>query len=54
MRKGFCEEVKIEEDGSVYFTLEEMGEKTRFMECVVEFDNGEFVLFANDSEVVRF
>ena len=58
--------VEIQEDGSLYFAVDEPpghprpespdGSHGRFFECVVEYEEekGEYVLSANDHEVARF
>lgn len=59
MTKAYCSNVELQKDGSLYFVLNEEGmvkegEKSRFMECVIEYEDGEFILRANDHIVVRF
>ena len=56
MNKGFCDDAKIQKDGNVYFTLEVKGTNSRFMECVVEWDEeyAKFVFRANDHELIVF
>ena len=55
--KGVIQDPKLYDDGSLYFALEEMfpdGKHGRFMECKMEHEDSEWVLYANDSEIVRF
>lgn len=55
--EGVCQNPKLHDDGSLYFALEDRspdGKVWRYIDCKVEHEDGQFVLYANDSEIVRF
>ncbi len=55
--KGVCMRPKLHDDGHLAFLLDEtLPDRTpvRFMECKLVHEDGQFVLYVNKSEIVRF
>lgn len=55
--KGVCMRAKLHDDGSLHFLADESfddGTPRRFMLCKIVHEDGQFVLYVNKSEIVRF